>query len=266
MARPISAMPPGVCEGEPVPEVRARCVPLLPVQVAGARGGQGLLAGEVVTPADDLSVAEGEDIVDLAHRVQIAQRPVEPGPAQAHDDVLPGVDDLDGLHGERPGRKPVPDDAHRLLPAITAEARLKALPHQIGGKELRDALWILVAHSTYQPAQDDLDVPPGHSPPPAQHTSPPPLCHRATAAYCALLSPAPDSAHGRRPTGRRDMAARATARDDPHAHAAMTVVRQLSPNVAEAFAGQVRITADRHASPSGGTAVRAALGLNLRGR
>jgi hypothetical protein len=81
---------------------------LLPVRVAGAREGQGLLAGEVVAPADDLSVAEGEDAVDLAHRVQIARCPVEPGSAQAHDDVLPSVDGLDGLHHERRGRKPVP--------------------------------------------------------------------------------------------------------------------------------------------------------------
>ena len=39
------------------------------------------------------------------------------------------------------------------------------------------------------------------------------------------------------------MPARATARDDPRDHAAMKVVRQLSPNVVEAFAGQVRIAA-----------------------
>ena len=105
---------------------------------------------------------------------------------------------FNGLDVKRPGRKPVPDDAHRLIPAVTAQARRNALPHQIGGNEPGDLPWILGAHRVNQPAQDDLDVSPGHSSPPAQQSPP---SHYATGPgrLPRRAQPAPDSAHGQSP-------------------------------------------------------------------
>jgi len=60
--------------------------------------------------------------------------------------VLPGLDRLDSLDDQWRGGKAVPDDAHRLLPSIGAQARLNAFPHQIGAEEPGNVLWIAAAH------------------------------------------------------------------------------------------------------------------------
>jgi len=60
--------------------------------------------------------------------------------------VLPGLDRLDSLDDQLRGGKAVPDDAHRLLPSIGAQARLNAFPHQIGAEEPGNVLWIAAAH------------------------------------------------------------------------------------------------------------------------
>ncbi len=81
---------------------------------------------------------------------------------------------------------------------------------------------------------------------PGRHYATGPRPHTAP---CSAPRQTEPMAEARR--GRRDTAARATARNDPRAHAAMTVVRQLSPNVVEAFAGQARIAADLDGSGCG---------------
>jgi hypothetical protein len=101
--------------------------------VFGIRG-QRFSAGKKVSPANDLAFAEGEDVEDLAHCLQIARRSIESRPAQAHDHMLPDLDPFDGLDDQWRSGEAVSDDAHHLLPPIGAQAGLKALPHQIRAK------------------------------------------------------------------------------------------------------------------------------------